>query len=246
MSVSTPEELSALQAVGRVVARTIRDLRRRVRPGVSTAELDAHARRVFAAHGARSGPALDYNFPGTVCISVGDEAVHGVPGPRRLREGELVKLDVTAELDGFYADACRTVAVGKAPARDLRLIAAAEGALTSALTVARAGEPVGRIGEVVQAEVERRGFSVCSELMGHGIGRRIHEPPDVYNIARPGSSPALTDGLVITIEPIIAAGDGAIVDDGGWVIRTADGSPSAHAEHTLVVRDGAPPLVLTA
>src|SRR3954471_6783049 len=177
MSVSTPEELAALKAVGRVVAQTIRELRKRVRAGVTTAELDARARRVFRAHGARSGPQLDYDFPGTICISVGDEAVHGVPGPRRLREGELVKLDVTAELDGFYADACRTVPVGRAKPADVRLVAAAEAALKRALGVARAGTPLNAIGATVQAEVEQRGFSVCGQLTGHGIGRRIHEEP---------------------------------------------------------------------
>jgi methionyl aminopeptidase len=245
MSVDTPEELEALRAAGQVVARTIRELRRRVRPGVTTAELDAEAQRIFAAHGARSGPRLDYDFPGTICISVGDEAVHGVPGPRRLREGELVKLDVTAELDGFYADACRTVAVGRGRPADLRLVAAAESALKRAMGVARAGAPLNAIGATVQAEVERRGFSVCGALTGHGIGRRIHEKPDVFNIARPGPSVTLHEGLVITIEPIIAAGAGRIIDDGNWVVRTADGSMSAHAEHTLVIQDGAP-IVLTA
>jgi methionyl aminopeptidase len=245
MSVSTPEELAALKAVGRVVARTLRELRARVRPGVTTAELDQHAARIFAAHGARSGPMLDYDFPGTICISVGDEAVHGIPGPRRLREGELVKLDVTAELDGFYADACRTVAVGQARPAALKLTAAAESALKQGMRVATAGAPVNAIGRAVQAEVERRGFSVCGELTGHGIGRRIHEEPTVFNVDVPGPSPLLTEGAVLTIEPIIAAGDGAIVDDGRWVIRTADGSLSAHAEHTLVITHGAP-LVLTA
>src|SRR3954452_1616962 len=245
MSASTPEELAALKAVGRVVARTLRELRARVRPGVSTAELDEHAARIFAAHGARSGPRLDYDFPGAICISVGDEAVHGIPGPRRLREGELVKLDVTAELDGFYADACRTVAVGQAKPAALRLTAAAESALKRGMRAAVAGAPVNAIGRAVQAEVEGRGYSVCAELTGHGIGRRIHEEPTVFNVDVAGPSPVLPEGMVLTIEPIIAAGEGAIVEDGKWVIRTADGSLSAHAEHTLVITDGAP-LVLTA
>jgi methionyl aminopeptidase len=245
MSVSTPEELAALKAVGRVVARTLRELRARVRPGVSTAELDAHAAHVFAAHGARSGPQLDYDFPGAICISIGDEAVHGIPGPRRLRAGELVKLDVTAELDGFYADACRTVAVGTARPGALKLTATAESALKRGMAAATAGAPVGAIGRAVQAEVERRGFAVCAELTGHGIGRRIHEAPTVHNVAVPGPSPLLTEGMVLTIEPIIAAGDGAVVGDGEWLVRTADGSLSAHAEHTMVITDGAP-LVLTA
>jgi methionyl aminopeptidase len=245
MSVDTPEELAALKAAGRVVAQTLRELRRRVRAGVTTAELDAEAARVFAAHGARSGPQLDYDFPGTICISVGDEAVHGVPGPRRLREGDLVKLDVTAELDGFYADACRTVAVGRAKRQDVRLVAAAERGLAAGMQAARAGAPLRAIGRAVQDEVEGRGFSVCRELTGHGIGRRIHEEPMVLNVDVPGRSPVLEEGLVITIEPIIAAGRGEIVEDGPWVIRTADGTPSAHAEHTIVIQDGAP-LVLTA
>jgi methionyl aminopeptidase len=244
VSIDHPEELAALRAAGRVVAETLRELARRVRPGVTTGELDDVAARVFAAHGARSGPRLDYDFPGTVCISVDDECVHGIPGPRRLREGELVKLDVTAELDGFYADACRTVPVGRVRGREQRLAAAAQSALRRGLEAATAGPNVGAIGAAVQAEVERRGFSVCAELTGHGIGRRIHEPPDVRNVAWDG--PPLTPGLVITVEPIIAAGGGDVyMDDDGWTVRTEDGSPSAHAEHTIVVTEAAP-ILLTA
>src|SRR3954452_10228085 len=158
MSVSTPEELAALKAVGRVVAQTIRELRKRVRAGVTTAELDAQARKVFRAHGARSGPRLDYDFPGAICISVGDEAVHGIPGPRRLKPGELVKLDVTAELDGFYADACTTGPAGRPAPADARLIAAADSALRRGMAVATAGAPLNNIGWAVQREVERHGF----------------------------------------------------------------------------------------
>jgi methionyl aminopeptidase len=245
MSADTPEELEGLRAAGRVVAQTIRELRKLVRPGITTGELDEAAARVFRAHGAQSGPRLDYDFPGAICISVGDEAVHGIPGPRRLREGELVKLDVTAELDDFYADACRTVAVGKVKPSALKLIAAAESGLKRGMAAATAGSVVNDIGIAVQGEVEKRGFSVCGTLTGHGIGRQIHEDPSVYNVSVPGPSPRLTEGLVITIEPIIAAGRGDVVEDGEWVVRTADGSLSAHAEHTIVITDGAP-LVLTA
>ena len=245
MSADTPEELAGLKAAGRVVAQTIRELRKLVRPGITTAELDAAAGRIFAAHGAQSGPQLDYDFPGVICISVGDEAVHGIPGPRRLREGELVKLDVTAELNGFYADACRTVAVGKTKPSAVKLIGAAESGLKKGLSVATAGATVNDIGVAVQSEVEKRGFSVCAALTGHGIGRRIHEEPTIFSVAQPGPSPTLTEGLVITIEPIIAAGDGDVIEDGEWVVRTADGSLSAHAEHTIVITDRAP-LVLTA
>jgi methionyl aminopeptidase len=242
VSIDDPDELAALRAAGLVVAEALREMARRVRPGVTTAELDDVAAQIFTRHGARSGPILDYDFPGTTCISLDDECVHGIPGQRRLREGQLVKLDVTAELDGFYADACRTVQVGRVKPREQRLVAAAQSALRLGLEAAKAGNNVGAIGAAVQAEVERRGFSVCAELSGHGIGRRIHEEPDVPNVAWDG--PELTNGLVITVEPIIAAGAGEIyVDDDGWTIRTEDGSPSAHFEHTIVVTDGAPVLL---
>lgn len=246
MSVSSPEELRALQAAGRVVADTIRAMRRAAMPGVSTAELDEIAARTFARAGARSGPRLDYGFPGTTCISVNDEVVHGVPGRRRLRAGDLVKLDVTAELDGFYADACRTVFVGAPRSRAVRLVRTAERALSRALAVARAGTPLNAIGETVQRTVHGAGFAVCDGLMGHGIGRRIHEPPDVPNVFCPSLGAPLTDGLVITIEPLVAAGGPEVrMAADGWTVRTADASMSAHVEHTIVVRDGAP-LVLTA
>jgi methionyl aminopeptidase len=242
VSIDHPDELAALKAAGRVVAETLRELTRRVRPGVTTGELDRVAAGIFVRHGARSGPRLDYDFPGTICISVDDECVHGIPGSRRLREGQLVKLDVTAELDGFYADACRTVPVGRVRPREQRLAAAAQSALKRGLSAAQAGASVGAIGAAVQQEVERRGFSVCAELTGHGIGRRIHEAPTVPNVA--GGGPELTPGLVITVEPIIAAGSGRVhMDRDGWTVRTDDGSPSAHAEHTIVVTERAPVLV---
>ena len=246
MSVDTPEELAGLRRAGRAVAATLREVARRVRPGVTTAELDAHAARVFARHGARSAPALVYGFPGTICISVDDEAVHGIPGPRRLRAGELVKLDVTAELDGFFADAAVSVPVGQVPPRVARMAAAAQASLRRGLHAARAGAPVNAIGAAVQAEAEGRGFAVLGELTGHGIGRSIHEEPSVPNVYVPELDAPLSEGTVITIEPILGFGSSAVRSgDDGWTILTADGAPSAHAEHTLVVSAGEP-LVLTA
>jgi methionyl aminopeptidase len=246
MSVDSPDELAGLKAAGRVVAATIRAMRRAVRPGITTGELDAIAARELARAGARSGPALDYGFPGSTCISVNDEAVHGIPGKRRLRRGDLVKLDVTAELDGFYADSCRTVFVGDPRPQAVRLVRTAEQALSAAMKVARTGAALNAIGAMVEETVHRRGFSVCDGLMGHGIGRRIHEAPDVPNTFERGLSHPLTEGLVITIEPLVAAGGPAVVlSRDGWTVSTVDASLSAHVEHTLVIRDGAP-LVLTA
>jgi methionyl aminopeptidase len=246
MSVDTPEELAGLRRAGRAVSATLREVARRVRPGVTTAELDAHAARVFARHGACSAPALVYGFPGTICISIDDEAVHGIPGRRRLRAGELVKLDVTAELDGFYADAAISVPVGRVAPRVARLAATAQAALRRGLHAAQAGAPLNAIGAAVQQEAERRGCAVLGELTGHGIGRSIHEEPTVPNVYVPALDAPLAERTVITIEPILALGSHEVRSAAdGWTILTADGAPSAHAEHTLVVSAGEP-LVLTA
>jgi len=246
MSIETEEELEGLRRAGRVVAVVLRELRRRVQPGVTTGELDALAGRVFARHGARSAPKLVYDAPSEIFISVNDEAVHGVPGRRRLRRGDLVKLDVTAELDGFYADAAVSVPVGRVSPKVARMVATARAALRRGLHAAHAGAPLNAIGAAVQEETERRGFAVLGELTGHGIGRSIHEEPTVPNVYVPALDAPLREGTVITIEPIIGFGSREVRSGGdGWTILTADGAPSAHAEHTLVVSAGEP-LVLTA
>jgi methionyl aminopeptidase len=247
MSIETQEELDGMRRAGAVVAEALRAARRRVRPGVTTGALDEAVGKVFRRHGARSGPTLDYGFPGYACISVGSEAVHGIPGSRRIRAGELVKLDVTAELDGFYADACVTVAAGHVAPRSRRLAVATQAALRRGIAAAKAGARVNAIGAAVEDEVSTRGFSVCAELNGHGIGRRIHEPPDVPNYFDPAASAHLHAGLVLTVEPIVAAGRGDVIGmPDGWTVCTVDGSAVAHAEHTIMVRDGEAPLVLTA
>jgi methionyl aminopeptidase len=244
MSIETEEELDGLRRAGHVVAVVLRELRRRVQPGVTTGELDALAGRVFARHGARSAPKLVYDAPSEIFISVNDEAVHGVPGRRRLRRGDLVKLDVTAELDGFYADACVTVPVGPVSPRSARLMRAADAALKAGLVAATHAAPVRAISQAVADEARRHGVSPLEELGGHGIGRTIHEAPSVPNT--PSDDPArLHAGLVITIEPILGAGGPGIrLGDDGWTISTADGAAAAHVEHTIVVTGGAP-LVLT-
>ncbi len=246
MSIHTVAELNAMRRAGRVVRRMIEAMRHHVAPGVTTAHLDAVGARVMHQYGARGAPALVYKFPGTSCISVNDEAVHGVPSGRPLEKGDVVKLDVTIEKDGFMADAAVTVPVGDVPEETARLIATAERAFRLASQVARAGVCVREIGRVIEREVHRAGFSVIRDLGGHGIGRTIHEEPRVPNYADPFVRDILTEGLVITIEPIIAAGSGQVVTAAdGWTVRTADGSPAAHYEHTLVITKG-DPLLLTA
>ena len=238
--------LTRVVRVVRVVRLTLDAMEREVRPGITTAELNGIAVRMFAAHGARSAPAMVYGFPGTVLISINDEVVHGVPGQRRFERGDVVKLDVTTEKGGYMADAARTVVVEGGSPEAHRLARCARGAFKKALLVATAGRRVSEIGRVVEQEVRGHGFRVVRGLDGHGIGRTIHEPPSVPNYYNPRQTDLLTDGLVITIEPIISAGSGMAVEGrDGWTIRTADGSLAAHHEHTVVITNDRP-VVLTA
>src|SRR5262245_13217384 len=246
MSIESPADLEGLREAGRVTRQTLDALEQRVRAGVSTGELDQAAAAVVAKHGARSAPALVYGFPAHVLISVNDEVVHGVPGARRLKRGDLVKLDVTVEKDGYIADAARTVIVGNGSETARRLVTCVRAAFRSACAVAQAGTRVNEIGRAVEREVQRHGFSVVRGLTGHGVGRTIHEAPAVPNQYDPWQRDVLTEGLVLTIEPMISAGSpDAVQDRDGWTIRTRDRSLSAHCEHTLVItRDR--PIVLTA
>jgi methionyl aminopeptidase len=246
VSINGPEELEGMRAAGAVVREMLAAMKSEVRPGVTTAELDEVGAAVMRQHGARSAPSLVYGFPGVNCISVNDEAVHGIPSQRSVREGDLVKLDVTIEKNGFMADAAATVPVGEVTDELQRLVSCAETAFAKAMLVARASFRVSEIGRIIEREVRRAGFSVIRELGGHGIGRTIHEAPHVPNYADPAAREILTEGLVITVEPIIAAGSGrSVVDRDGWTVRTADRKASAHYEHTLVVTKGEP-ILLTA
>jgi len=246
MSITDPKELVGLRAAGAVVRRMLNAMREAVRVGITTAELDGVGAKVMREHGAQSAPQLVYKFPGVNCISVNDEAVHGIPGNRALVDGDVVKLDVTIEKDGFMADAAESIAVGAVVGPVQALIECAERAFTKSMLVARAGFRVSEIGRVVEREVRRCGFSVIRDLGGHGIGRTIHEAPRVPNYPDPDAREILTEGLVITIEPIIAAGSGrSFLADDGWTVRTADRQPSAHYEHTLVITKGEP-ILLTA
>lgn len=213
---------------------------------MTTAQLDAIGAEIIKENGAQSAPATVYGFPGSNCISLNEEAVHGIPGNRSLRNGDLLKLDVTIEKDGFMADAAETVGVGSITPEAQRLMACARRAFEKAMLVARAGFRVSEIGRVIEREVRRNGFSVIRELGGHGIGRTIHEEPRIPNYADPDARQVLTEGLVIAVEPIIAAGSGrTLLSRDGWTMRTADRRPAAHYEHTIVITKGAP-MLLTA
>lgn len=252
MTIKTEPELDALRAAGQVAAEAREAMRRAVRPGITTGELDAVALDIFRRHGARSAPALVYRFPGVTCISVNDEVVHGIPGDRRLSPGDLVTLDVTVEKDGFMADTACTVIVGgedgTAPPDDpegRRLRAAAEAAFRAALPAVVAGGAVSAVGRLIEAEVERAGFAVAADLHGHGIGRTIHESPTIPNRYDPKLRARFREGMVVTVEPILTAGSGEVyLSADGWTVLTRDGSRASHHEHTMVVTRGAP-LLLT-
>lgn len=246
MSIESERDFTGLRRAGEVVRLTLREMQRHLRPGMTTGELDAVGAEVFERHGARSAPQLVYDFPGVTLISLNDEAIHGIPGGRVIQAGDLVKIDVTAELGGYIADAAVTVALSPASSLKRRLRNCAEAAFHRAIQVAQAGRPINAVGRAVEAEVRRQGFSVIAGLCGHGVGREIHEEPSVLNFYDPGSTQRLTEGLVITIEPIISAGSDQYVEDAdGWTLKTADGSLSAHYEHTVVITRGRP-ILLTA
>ena len=246
MTIGSTTDLTGMRAVGRLVAETLAVMRAAVRPGITTGELDATAESFARARGARSAPQLTYDFPGFTCISVNDEIVHGIPGPRRVRAGDVVKLDVTLELGGYMADSAVTVLVPPVSVEARRLQRCARAAFNRALAAAYAGAQLNGIGRAVEAEVRRSGFAVVRELTGHGIGRRIHEEPSVPNYPDPRADRVLTDGLVLAVEPMVtAAAAGVVEEPDGWTLRTHNRVLAVHHEHTIVVRHGAP-LVLTA
>lgn len=246
MSIKSRIELEKLRAVGKIVRAALDAMAERALPGATTADLSAVGAGVLAARGAESAPPKVYGFPGAVCISVNEEAIHGIPGGRILQSGDLLKLDVVAEKDGFYADAAVTVKVGDVSPRAEALARCAERSFWEAAKAARAGNRVYEIGRAVEREVRRCGFSVMRELCGHGVGRAIHEEPSIPNYRDARSRAWLSEGLVITIEPIIAAGAGkAELQKDHWTICSADKSLTAHYEHTLVITK-TDPIVLTA
>ena len=246
MSIDSDDDLQALRRVGRLVGEALAAMEAAAEPGLTTADLDDIGASVLKAAGARSAPQLVYGFPGFNLLSVNDEIVHGIPGRRRLHPGDVLKLDVTAELDGYIADAARTLVLPPATPVARRLANSARQAFVRATEGARAGELVSSIGRRVERSVKADGFSVVRALSGHGVGRTIHEAPTVPNYCDRRQRDVLTEGLVLTIEPIISERPCRAVDDrDGWTIRTSNGSLSAHYEETIVITGGAP-IVLTA
>ena len=247
----SPAAIEAMRRAGAVVAETLALLRSRCVPGVTTGELDALARERIAARGGipsflgYPGPTP---YPAAICASVNEEIVHGIPGGRALREGDIVSLDVGVILGGWHGDGALTVPVGRVADRMARLVADTEAALAAAIEVARPGNRLGDVVAAVQRHARRGGYGVVREFTGHGIGREMHEEPEVPNHLAPGagSGPVLRPGMTFTIEPIFTLGSAEIVvRDDGWTAVTRDGAPAAHAEHTIAVASRGPALILT-
>ncbi|MCC8191062.1 MAG: type I methionyl aminopeptidase [Planctomycetes bacterium] len=225
-----------LVAVGAIVAAVLEEVGAALRPGLTTGDLDNLAARRLQDYGASATPRREYGFPGSLCVSVNDEAVHGVPGGRVLRGGDVVKLDLTADRRGYVADAARTVVLPPASADHLRLAACARRACRRAIAAAGPGVRLQALGGIIQAVADEDGFTVLREVCGHGVGRRTHEEPEVPNFADHANPGVLEEGMVITIEPILSAGgDGLVAAGDGWTLRTRDGAATGHHEETVII-----------
>ena len=230
------DEIEAIRAAAQLVGRTLRVLAGEVRPGVTTERLDRIAEEFIRDHGARPAFKGYRGFPASICPSVNAEVVHGIPGPYTLRDGDIVGIDVGVEKDGYFGDAALTLPVGDVPERAKRLLEVTREALLKGVAQARAGNRVGDISHAVQRHAEQHGFSVVRTLVGHGIGREMHEEPQVPNYGPAARGPRLMAGQVLAIEPMVnAGGPEVVVQPDGWTVVTKDGSLSAHFEHTVAV-----------
>jgi methionyl aminopeptidase len=231
-----PEELAKLESASRVVLETLAAVEKALRPGMTTGDLDAIAEKEIRARGARPAFVGYRGYPKTLCTSVNDEVVHGIPGSRRLHEGDIVGIDCGAIVDGYYGDAARTLAVGRIDAAKAALLAATREALHAGIAVARPGNRVHDIGAAVELVAIRHGYGVVRDFVGHGVGTALHEEPQIPNYGPAGRGPLLKAGMVLAIEPMFNLGRHEVsVDGDGWTVRTKDGSASAHFEHTIAI-----------
>lgn len=238
------EEIDAIREAARLVAQTLALLGREVRPGVTTAVLDRLAEEFIRDHGGRPAFKGYRGFPASICPSINDEVVHGIPGPRRLAEGDVVGVDVGVEKGGYYGDAAVTFPVGEVSEEAARLLQVTREALMRGVAQAKAGNRVGDISHAIQSHVEGHRFSVVRSLVGHGIGREMHEEPQVPNYGLPDRGPRLMVGQVLAIEPMVNAGGPDVVTrDDGWTVVTKDGTLSAHFEHTVAVGPEGPEIL---
>lgn len=244
MTVDSEEDVRHLKEAGRVCAQTLKKMMAATRAGITTGELDEIGREFLAAEGAYSAPQAMYNFPGVTCISVSPVIAHGIPGNYVLKDDDLIHIDVSAELDGYFADTGASLIVNKRPAAE-KLLEATKSTLWKVLHKARAGRPLNELGRTVQLEARKHGFNPIVDLTGHGIGRKLHEEPsNILNFYNPRDNRILKDGLVLAIEPFLTTGRGRVVEaDDGWSLRTVDNTIAAQFEHTIIVTKNQPIVV---
>jgi methionyl aminopeptidase len=246
MTIESQQDIEGLQRVGRIVAQVLQRMLDALEPGMTTAELDALGERWLAEAGARSAPRLAYDFPGATCISINEEAAHGIPGARVIRAGDLVNVDVSAELDGYFADTGGTRAVPPVTQVQTRLCHATRTALANAMRHARAGAPLAGIGRAIEQTARAHRFRVIRNLAGHGVGRSLHEEPkEIVGYHEPRDTRVLREGMVIAVEPFLSTRSTEVSEAAdGWTLVGAPGNLSAQYEHTMIITRGAP-LVVT-
>lgn len=245
MTIETQDDVVALQRVGRIVSQVLHDMLDAAEPGMTTQELDALGAQWLDRHGARSAPRLTYGFPGATCISINEEAAHGVPGARVIRAGDVLNIDVSAELDGYFADTGGTRVVPPGNPQKTRLCHATRTALDEAMKCARAGQPLNRIGAAIERTARIYGFKVIENLASHGVGRALHEAPEfIPGYFNSADTRVLQEGMVITIEPFLSTKSRTVTEtDDGWTLVGARGNLSAQYEHTMIITRGAPIVV---
>ncbi len=236
--IKSDAELAAMRESGRLAAEVRDELARRVAPGVTTGELGDYAEELIRGRGAESAFFGYRGYPGQICVSVNDEVVHGIPGRRRIELGDVVSLDVGVRYGGFIGDTAVTVMVGVTARERVNLVRVAERALEAGIAKAVAGNRLSDISHAVEQTVREAGLGIVRDFVGHGVGRDVHEDPQVPNVGRPGRGPRLRKGMTLAIEPMVTLGDGAVeVLADGWTVKTRDRRAAAHVEHTVAVRD---------
>jgi len=239
IELKSPAEIERIRQACVIVARVLDEIKAYIKPGIATGEIDTLANKIIEIYGGKAAFKGYRGFPGHVCTSVNDEVVHGIPGKRVLKEGDIIGLDVGVKLNGYFGDAAATFGVGKISKQAAELMEATHQSLMLAIDAAVCGNKVSDISHTVEKFIESKGYSVVREFVGHGIGRQMHEDPQVPNFGEPGQGPELKPGLVLAIEPMINMGDSSVrVKSDRWTAVTRDGSLSAHFEHTILITEG--------
>jgi methionyl aminopeptidase len=245
MTIETEDDVAALKRIGRIVSLVLQEMLDAAEPGMTTLELDSLGERLLEKHGARSAPRLAYNFPGATCISINEEAAHGIPGDRVIRAGDVLNVDVSAEMDGYFADTGGTKVVPPTNPVKTRLCHATRTALEQAMQQARAGQPINAIGAAIQRTAKTYGFRIIQNLASHGVGRALHEAPEqILGYFDPHDTRILKEGMVITIEPFLSTKSRVVSETSdGWTLVGAPGNLSAQYEHTMIITKGEPIVV---